>query len=149
MCAEINSIKPAGAKYKPLVPPAKTPVRVAVANSTCQAVTPNMKLENAIVQAVMRKREGSRAPLNYTFRDGRAFITCAQGNTEVLLLQMRPKHHRGPRPQACTKGSIRELGSALESRRRNLEVGRQGLMTKSKTNLSREIRCLHSSQEVR
>ncbi len=113
MCAEINSIKPAGAKYKLLVPPAETLVRGAVANSTCQAVTSNMKLENAIVQAVMRKREGSRAPLNRNVCDGRTSIYCVQGNTETLIRQMRPKHHRGPRPQHVQKAQLGNSGALL------------------------------------
>lgn len=63
MCAEINSIEPAGKKYNPLAPPAETLVRVALANPACQPTTVSMKPGRAIVQAVMRKRERSRAPI--------------------------------------------------------------------------------------
>jgi len=113
MCAEVNSVKPAGAEYKLLVPPAETLVRVAVANPAYQPATEGMKPGGAIVQAVMRKREGSRAPLNVNFHDGRAFICCVQGSTEVLICQMSPKHHRGPRPQHVQKVRRGNSGALL------------------------------------
>jgi hypothetical protein len=149
MCAEINPVKPASAEYKLQVSPAETLARVAVANSAYQPATASMKPGRAIVQAVMRKRKSSRAPLNINFRDGRAFIVCAQGNTEVLIKPDVAEASSGSETTACTYGVTRELGSALESRRRIFKVRRQGLMTKSKTNLLRGIRCLHSSREVR
>jgi len=149
MCAEINSVKPASEEYKLQVPSAKTLARVAVANPAWQPVTVGMKPGVAIVQAVMRKREGSRAPLNNNVRDGRAFICCAQGNTEVLIMPDAAEASPGSKTTACTKGSTRELGRTLGSRRRNFKVRRQGLSTKSITTLTREIRCLHSSWEVR
>ena len=148
MCAELNPIKPAGEEYKLQVPPEKTLVRVSVANSAYQPATIDMKPEGAIVQAVMRKRESSRAPLNTTFRDGRAFILWAQGNTEVLITPDVAEASSGSKTTACTYGSIRELGRTLESWRRNSNARRQGLMTKSTANLPREIRCFHSSREV-
>jgi hypothetical protein len=149
MCAEINSIEPAGAKYKLQVPPAETLVRVAVGNPTCQPATVSMKLGRTIVQAVMRKRERSRAPLNETVRGGRAFIVCAQGNTRHSHTPAGILAPQGSKTTACTKGSIRKLGRSLRSRRRNIEVRRQGVMSKSITILLREFRCLHSSWEVR
>lgn len=148
MCAEINPIRPAGEEYKLQVPPAKTLVRVAVATSAYQSVTTSLKPEEAIVQAVMRKRESSRAPLNSNVRDGRAFIGRAQGNTMVPINPDVAKASPGSKTTACTYGQIRELGSALGSRRRNFKARRQGLMTKSTANLPREIRCFHSSREV-
>lgn len=148
MCAEISPIRPAGEEYKLQVPPEKTLVRASVANSAYSPATMNMKPEEAIVQAVMRKRESSRAPINRNFRDGRAFIVCAQGNTEVLIIPDVAKASPGSKTTACTYGSIRELGSALGGRRRSFKARRQGLMTKSTANLPREIRCFRSSWEV-
>ena len=58
MCAERSSAKPASAKHKLQVSPAKTPARAAVVNPTHQAATPDAELGGAIVQAVMRSPEG-------------------------------------------------------------------------------------------
>jgi hypothetical protein len=149
MCAEINSVKPASEEYKLQVSPAKTLVRVAVANPAYQPATADMKPGGAIVQAVMRKREGSRAPLIINVRGGRAFIFCAQGNTEVLIMPDAAEASPGSKTTACTKGLTRELGRTLGSRKRNFKVRRQGPSTKSITILTREIRCLHSSRKVR
>jgi hypothetical protein len=149
MCAEINPVKPAGEKYKLQVLPAETLARVAVANLACQTATLDMKPGNAIVQAVMRKREGSRAPLNSSVRGGRASIVQVQGNTEELPLQASFRHHRGPRPQHVQKVRRGNSGASLESQKRNSKVRWQGLTTKSNTTLSREFRCFHSSGEVR
>ena len=149
MCAEINSIKPAGEKYKLQVPPAKTLARVAVANPAFQPATVGVEPGGVIVQAVMRKRESGRAPLNYNLHDGRALIGRAQGNTEDLTLQSRPKHHRGPRLQHVQKVRLGNSGASHGSQRRTSKVGRQGVMTESKTILPREFRCLHINWEVR
>jgi hypothetical protein len=149
MCAEINSIEPAGKKYKLLAPPAEALARVAVANSAYQPETESMKPERAIVQAVMRKRESSRAPSNSMVRGGRAFMSCAQGNTRHPHTPVGILAPQGSKTIACTKGSIRELGRSLRSRRRNFKVNRQGVMSKSFTSLPREFICLHSSWEVR
>jgi hypothetical protein len=149
MRAKISSIRPAGAEYKLLVPPAETLVRVAVANPACQTVTVGMEPGNAIMQAVMRKRERSRAPLNILVRGGRAFIVCAQGNTRLSRTPVGILAPLGSKTTACIKGPIRELGKSLRSRRRSFRVGRQGVMSKSTTSLPREIRCFLSSREVR
>ncbi len=148
MCAEINPIRPAGEEYELQVPPEKILARVSVANSAYSPATWGMEPEGAIAQAVMRKRESSRAPLNKNVRDGRAFMICAQGNTEVLIIPDVAKASSGSKTTACTYGPIRELGSALGRRRRNFKARRQGLMTKSTANLPGEIRCFHSSREV-
>jgi len=54
MCAEQSSAEPAGEGNKPQVPPAKTLVRVAVANPACQPATDDTEPGETIVQAVMR-----------------------------------------------------------------------------------------------
>jgi hypothetical protein len=149
MCAEINSIEPVGAKYKLQVPPAKILARVAVVNPACQSATTSMKPGRTIVQAVMRKRERSRAPLNLTVRGGRAFMPSAQGSTGHPRIPVGILAPQGSKTIACTKGSIRELGRSLRSRKRNFRVRRQGVMSESTTSLPREVICLRSSREVR
>ena len=149
MCAEINSIRPAGAEYKLQVPPAKTLARVAVANPAYQPVTVNMKPGRAIVQAVMRKRESSRAPLNRLVRGGRASMSMAQGSTRLPRIPAGVLAPLGSKTTACTKGQIRELGKSPRSRKWIVKVIEQGNTAKFSTSLPREIRCLHSSREVR
>jgi hypothetical protein len=109
----------------------------------------SMKPGRAIVQAVMRKRERSRAPSNSMIRGGRVFIDRTQGSTRYSHTPVGILAPQGSETTACTKGSIWELGRSLRSRKRNFRVKRQGVMSKSITTLLKEFRCLHSSWEVR
>ena len=149
MCAEQSSISPAGEEYKLPVPPAETLVRVAVANPAWQTATTVMKPGRASVQAVMRKREGNRAPANIQLHDGRAFMGMCARQYRGPHLPDAAEASSGSKTIACTHGSIRELGRSLQGRRWNSEFQRQGLSTKSRRIPSREVRCLLSSWEVR
>lgn len=149
MCAEVNSIDPAGAEHKLQVPPAKTLARVAVANPAWQAAMCVMEPGQASMQAVMRKREGSRAPLNLNLRDGRAFMRMCARQYRGPHLPDAAAASPGSETIACIQGTIRELGSSLQGRGRNPEFQWQGLSTKSRISPSREVRCLLSSWEVR
>lgn len=149
MCAEINSVNPAGEENKLRVPPAKTLVRVAVANPAWQTATHVMKPGRASVQAVMRKREGNRAPSNRNLSDGRASMgMCARQHRGPHLPDVA-EASPGSKTTACTHGSTRELGSSLQGRGWIPKFQRQGLYAKSRITPSREVRCLHSSREVR
>lgn len=149
MCAELSSVNPAGEEYKLQVPPAETLVRVAVANPAWQTATVVMKPGRASVQAVMRKREGNRAPKNNNLHDGRASMQMRARQYPGSHLPDAVGASSGSKTIACTHGSIRELGSSLQGRRWNSEFQRQGLSTKSRLIPSREVRCFHSSREVR
>ena len=149
MCAEINSVKPADAEYKLQVPPAKTLARVAVANPAWQTATFDVKPGRANVQAVMRKREGNRAPTITQFNDGQASIFMRARQHRDLHLPDAVKASSGSKTTACTYGLTWELGRSLLGRKRKSEFHRQGVIAKSRMIPSREIICLHSSWEVR
>jgi hypothetical protein len=148
MCAEVNPVKPASEENKLQVSPAKTPVRVAVADPAWQSVTADMKPGRANVQAVMRKREGNRAPTNIQFYDGRASIFMCVRQYRGLHLPDAAEASSGSKTTACTDGLTRELGRSLQGRKRNSEFQRRGIIAQSRITPSREIICLHSSREV-
>jgi hypothetical protein len=149
MCAEINSVKPADAEYKLQVPPAKTLVRVAVANLARRTATSEVKPGRANVQAIMRKREGNRAPTISQFNDGRASINMRARQYRDPHLPDAVEASSGSKTIACTYGLTRELGRSLLGRKRKSEFQRRGLIAQSRRIPSREIICLHSSWEVR
>jgi hypothetical protein len=153
MCAELNSIEPAG-EGEQAPSPACGNTRKSRSSKSHAPVGDDMRRAGRRKYAGRNaKPEGSSVKAiepreTYRYVVAEPLLFSAKAVPRFLTSQMRSKHHRGPRLQHAYKGRAGNSGALSRVGKGSPKFKGQGVMTESRTNLSGEIRCRHSSWEV-